>query len=343
MSDSTHDPKNECNKQMNRRELLSIAGASAGAAAAAGMGLNPNVLHAQDSEVATELLPFEQKRELPYGMIGDVKISRMMLGGNLIGGWMHARDLKYVGSLFRAYATEDKIIETLRIADENGINTVFETGATHIARYNREYGRNMQFIPHIEVNINQNEDDLKKHIESTVETGAAALYVWGISGDKLIQAGAVDQLSRAVEIAKTFGLPVGVGSHSLLVTKACEENDVPCDFYVKTLHEDDYPSATPKEDREEFMWFGGEHFYDNMWCINPEETVAYMETVEKPWVAFKILAAGAYLPMHGFPYAFKSGADFIAVGMFDFQIEQNCQMIPRLVEREQRRTRPWRA
>ena len=32
---------------------------------------------------------------------------------------------------------------------------------------------------------------------------------------------------------------------------------------------------------------------DNMWCNNPEETAAFMETVEKPWVAFKVMAAGA--------------------------------------------------
>src|SRR5689334_6114675 len=49
---------------------------------------------------------------MPYGMIGKVKISRMLLGGNLVGGVMHSRDLKYVGALFRAYVTEEKIMET---------------------------------------------------------------------------------------------------------------------------------------------------------------------------------------------------------------------------------------
>ena len=170
------------------------------------------------------------------------------------------------------------------------------------------------------------------------------MYVWGVSADRLIQAGDVAQLAKAVELAKGHGLPIGVGSHSLLVTKACEEHGIPCDFYVKTFHADDYPSATPKPLRKEFIWLdGGEGWYDNMWCINPEETAEFMQTVTKPWIAFKVLAAGAYLPRQGFAHAFQHGADFIAVGMFDFQIAENSELVPRLVRREQDRARPWRA
>ena len=41
------------------------------------------------------------KGKLPYGQIGDLKLSRLFLGGNLIGGWAHARDLIYVSKLVR--------------------------------------------------------------------------------------------------------------------------------------------------------------------------------------------------------------------------------------------------
>jgi len=51
--------------------------------------------------------PSEPKvSSFPCGTIGKAKISRMLLGGNLISGWMHSRDLAYVNSLFRAYATD---------------------------------------------------------------------------------------------------------------------------------------------------------------------------------------------------------------------------------------------
>ncbi len=282
---------------------------------------------------------------MPCGKIGNTTISRLLLGGNLIAGHMHARDLnKYVRPLFKAYATEEKIMETLRLAEEHGVNTVFESGASYIQKYNRQYDGKMQFIPHIKVDPSQSPAELERHIQKQVDSGAVALYVWGVAADRLVQAGAVDQIARAVELAKYYDLPVGVGSHSLLVPMACEKHGVPCDFYVKTLHRDDYPSATPKELRKEFAWFTrGKGWYDNMWCINPEETVAFMQTVKKPWIAFKVLAAGAYLPQQGFKYAFESGADFIAVGMLDFQIKEHCELARKFVRDTQQRKRPWQA
>jgi hypothetical protein len=53
------------------------------------------------------------------------------------------------------------------------------------------------------------------------------------------------------------------------------------------------------------------------------------------------LAAGAILPKDGFSYAFGSGADFIAVGMFDFQIKANCEIVNRVVRNSKTRPRPW--
>ncbi|MCX7824644.1 MAG: hypothetical protein N2689_03705 [Verrucomicrobiae bacterium] len=281
---------------------------------------------------------------LPLATLGKTKISRVLLGGNLISGYMHSRDLKYVNDLFRAYATEQKILETLKLAEECGINTVFETGANFVQRYNREFNGHMQFIPHIQVKADQSDDDLRAHIEKQVESGACALYVWGVAADRLVQAGAVRRIARAVELAKLHDLPVGVGGHSLLVPMACEKHGIPCDFYVKTFHSDNYPSATPKELRKEFIWLdGGKGWYDNMWCINPEETAEFMKTVSKPWIAFKVLAAGAIPPQQGFLYAFKNGADLIAVGMLDFQIRANCDLARKVIRETQKRERPWRA
>lgn len=80
-----------------------------------------------------------------------------------------------------------------------------------------------------------------------------------------------------------------------------------------------------------------------MWCLNAEETVAFMKTVQKPWIAFKVLAAGAIPPRDGFWHAFHNGADLIAVGMFDFQVKQNCAMVKRIVKNAQQCERPWYA
>jgi hypothetical protein len=325
-------------KPVNRRDFLNqslVAGA--GVAAAAAMAAPSE---AQD---APKVEPVKAGT-FPCGTLGKAKISRVMLGGNLISGYMHSRDLKYVNSLFRAYATDEKILETLRIAEECGINTVFETGGNFVERYNRERGGHMQFIPHIEVTTGQSESALADHIKQQVDTGGVALYVWGVSADTLVRDGQVKLIARAVEMARKHGLPVGVGGHSLQVPMQCEKIGVPCDFYVKTFHSDDYPSATPKALRQDFAWLGGAPgWYDNMWCINPEETIAFMKSIAKPWVAFKILAAGAIPPTQAFPYAFQNGADFVAVGMLDFQIKANCHVVEQALRHHQQRERPWRA
>ena len=84
---------------------------------------------------------------------------------------------------------------------------------------------------------------------------------------------------------------------------------------------------------------------DNYWCSNPQTVVEFMAKVQKPWIAFKILAAGAIPPRSAFPHAINNGADFILVGMFDWQIEENVKLAKRVIEATARstttRTRPW--
>jgi len=45
-----------------------------------------------------------------------------------------------------------------------------------------------------------------------------------------------------------------------------------------------------------------------------------------PVMGFKVLAAGAIEPKDGFKWAYDNGADFICVGMFDFQVVSNVNI-----------------
>ncbi|MCX8107582.1 MAG: hypothetical protein N3G20_02125, partial [Verrucomicrobiae bacterium] len=79
------------------------------------------------------------------------------------------------------------------------------------------------------------------------------------------------------------------------------------------------------------------------WDLDPDRTIAFMQEVEKPWIAFKVLAAGAIRPESGFRYAFENGADFICVGMFDFQVAENVDLVRKILPEVQNRHRPWMA
>ena len=69
-----------------------------------------------------------------------------------------------------------------------------------------------------------------------------------------------------------------------------------------------------------------------------------MKKVDKPWIAFKVLAAGAIHPREGFKFAFENGADFICVGMFDFQIREDAAITTRILSELSKtgRARPWK-
>jgi hypothetical protein len=53
--------------------------------------------------------------------------------------------------------------------------------------------------------------------------------------------------------------------------------------------------------------------------------------------------SGAITPEDGFKYAFQNGADFICVGMYDFQIVDDVNILLAVLNGDLKRERPWRA
>jgi NAD(P)H-dependent flavin oxidoreductase YrpB (nitropropane dioxygenase family) len=68
-----------------------------------------------------------------------------------------------------------------------------------------------------------------------------------------------------------------------------------------------------------------------------------MAKIERPWIAYKILAAGAIHPRHGFRHAFENGADFALVGMFDFQVAEDVAIAKEVLAGKLNRQRKWLA
>jgi NAD(P)H-dependent flavin oxidoreductase YrpB (nitropropane dioxygenase family) len=66
-----------------------------------------------------------------------------------------------------------------------------------------------------------------------------------------------------------------------------------------------------------------------------------MSELQRPWIAYKVLAAGAIHPRSGFQHAFDNGADFINVGMFDFQVAENAAVVGTAIRAAQNREREW--
>lgn len=192
---------------------------------------------------------------MPCGKIGKVDISRLFLGGNLIGGWAHSRDLLYVSKLFKAYNTEQKIFETLELAEQCGVNTILidPRDWEPVLKYNRERKRNFQSLvctlPDVE------KAKMADHIKQIVDKGAHLIYIHGLVADGRTMTGHNDELGHIIDLIKSHGVPAGIGGHSLETVIASEKNKLNPDFYVKTFHMDRYWSATVPEKREEWCWY----------------------------------------------------------------------------------------
>lgn len=321
-------------KNLNRRQFFkkSLITSAAVTSASGISRMAPPAATAQDLTV--------QDQKFPTGRIGNVQISRMIIGGNQFSGWSHSRDLSYLRDLFLAYSSEHKIMDTLEKCEEEGVNTIITASSGYLSKYWNQRGGKMQWIAQTHPKTN----DLTSNIKQAIDNGAVGAYIQGGVGDSFVKNGRVDLLGKAVEFIKSNGLIAGIGGHSIEVPVAVEKAGIDVDFYMKTLHHDNYWSATPKEERVEFNVDSGSPYdHDNIWSICPERTIEFMKNVEKPWIAFKVLAAGAIHPREGFEYAFKNGADFICVGMFDFQITENALIARDKISANSNRLRPWRA
>lgn len=329
-------PKLNRRKFIRQSILTSTSGALAmhtGETAARGQSAGENV-------IAANVRP-EFADSLPKGKIGDMLVSRILLGGNLLTHFTHSRDLKYVYSLAEHYNTDEKILETLRDAESHGVDTlVIHTvpRAMNVLRKHRyELGGKIQWIICPTAVVDDSMEAYRKQVREIVDMGVEAVYLWGVRADQLVSMKRVDLITNAVNVAKEFGVLSGVGAHDLRVVVACEEKNVDADFYIKTLHHHSYPTAPkPGEATKVTSEVPG------YWCSNPQEVVDFMKKVEKPWIAFKVMAAGAIPPENAFQFAFENGVDHIIAGMFDFEIAEDVQIAKAVLSRV-KRERDWRS
>jgi len=302
------------------------------------------------SPVAVSFPTLEKlKAKSPTGKIGNVEISRLICGGNLISGFAHSRDLIYVSGLLRTYFTDEKVLETLWMCESCGINTAILRVDKHTLRIINKYrklGGKIQWLAQAKIT----RTDIKRDLDLAIDNGAVGAFIHGGVADSFVGKGWMDELGDAIEYIKKNKIVAGIGGHALQVPIACEKARLNHDFYMKTLNSGNYWTAGPRL-IEDSNWKPAPEKVvepelargknDNIWSITPRQTVEFMKTVTKPWIAYKVLGAGAIHPRAGFKYVFENGADFACVGMFDFQVVEDCNILTEVLGDKLDRDRPW--
>ena len=316
-------------------KLLSIEGMDANSGATL-LKFNYSTLKDLKGEVPKGIIKYMDKNGNP----ADFELSRLIMGGNLIGGWAHARDLIYVSKLVKTYHTDEKVLQTLALGEKCGMNAIISNPQMGriFQKYRHEFRGNVKFISDCGIML-----DFQKGIEMSLAADWDALYCQGEITDrwtnpewddpkKRTVAERMELIRAGLEQIRSNGKPAGIGAHRIEAIKACVDYDLKPDFWVKTCHSYNYWSA-----QTSLEW------NDNKFDFDPEETVRFMGTLHEPWIAFKVLAAGAIKPEEGLKYAFINGADFVCLGMYDFQIVEDVNIALEALSGALERQRPWMA
>lgn len=166
-------------------------------------------------------------------------------------------------------------------------------------------------------------------IKRAIDFGAWACYIQGETADYYMENGNAEGIAKTMQIVRDANIQVGIGAHKIETIKACVDAGFEPDFWMKTLCHHNYWGAKHKQE------------HDKMYCFQPDETISYMKSLPQPWIAFKVMAAGAIHPKEAFQYAFEHGADFICAGMYDFQMVEDVNIAIEVLGQDIKREREW--
>jgi hypothetical protein len=240
-----------------------------------------------------------QAWSMPRIRLGQVEVSRLILGSNPFFGYAH-RDGD-IGRQMVAYYTPERIMAVLDQAAALGVAAVVAPPSPAwigiFAKYLARGGKLNTWIaqPH------GSPKGMKKEIDTAIKAGAKAFFIQGHRVEEQFDQKAYEVVRGWLQHGKSHGVPVGIASHRPETHLIAEKLDFPTDFYFQCFFRiDQHPENFALECRDKAV-----------------ETIRAITT--KPVVAYKILGAARLPPEEGFAYAFKNIAvkDGVCVGIYN--------------------------
>jgi len=252
--------------------------------------------------------PLTQAVALPTVRLGTLEVSRLILGSNPFWGYSHKSP--QLDEEMKRHHTDDRIMQILDEAAECGLTVVTsppdERWVKLWARYLEKGGRLKTWISQ----CHGRPERMFEEIDRSVKAGAKAIFIQGARVEEQFGRGNFNVLQSWIERIKEAGLPAGAAAHWPEIHPELERRKFPTDFYYQCMY-----NASKSSDYS---------------AAEREKAVATIERLEKPVIAYKILAAGRLAASEGFEYAFNhiKRKDGVCVGIYAQkaidQIRQNA-------------------
>lgn len=258
--------------------------------------------------------------DIPTIKLGDHEVTRLIIGGNPFCGNSHfSADMS---KNMNDYYTPKKMVEVLQQCEKMGINTVQARGDYHRIMYYlelfRREGGKLNWIAQTASEMH----DIKNNIRVIAAFGAIGIYFHGSRTDNMWHKGKIDDVEEYLKVMRESGVQVGLGTHIPEVIEYSEDKGWDVDFYMACFYN------LNRQIRESALVSGvetDEKFYEE----DPLKMCKVIRSVDKPCLAFKILAAGRRCSSQEevkktFKWAFDNikPTDAVVVGMFPKYVDQ---------------------
>ncbi len=237
--------------------------------------------------------------------IGDLSVSKLIIGGNPFSGFSHQgadRDAE-----MKHYYTVSRIKQTLRQAEQLGINAHMGRADQHVMRYLMEYwdeGGEILWIAQTCSELGS----IERSIDNAAGGGAKAIHIHGGTMDYLLANNQLDGIPDAVAMIRQSGMAAGIAGHNPDVFAWAEKN-LDVDYYMCS-----YYNSAHRDKRAEHVSGMAEWFLDEDRRIMTE----VISGLIRPVIHYKVLAAGRNDPKEAFDFVAKHlhRQDAVCVGVY---------------------------
>jgi len=265
-------------------------------------------------------------KQLPAIKLGDQEISRLVAGGNPIGGYAYSTP--NLSRFMQEYFTVDRTADFILHCEEEGITTWqshYSEKVRDALLLARERGSQIQWI----ALLSSREDNLRE----VLRLQPVAIAHHGGVTDQLMRQGKKEQIHDFVRRVRDAGLPCGISTHCPQILAELDGEGWENDFFMGCFY---YLSRTQEERRK---LSSEEHLGYNWVSSDPQRMAAQIRKVKRPCLAFKILGAGRLTGSrekdlksieNAFAFAFQNikPMDGVIVGMFPVycdEVAENAQ------------------